>query len=109
MEVIGDIIVVAQPMQTIHDFYDFIDYIHNFFQCDEEECFFGQYLNSLKDVVDAEGDERSKMNLFIRQSVKHHQTLSTLRRLQGIGKEKVKDLICNIILLVDQFERHDSK
>ena len=49
------------------------------------------------------------MNLFIRQSVKHHQTFSTLRRLQGIGKEKVKDLICNIILKIDQFERHDSK
>ena len=109
MEVVGDILFVAEKMQTIHDFYDFIDDIHDFAQCDEEECFFGRYLKSLKNVVDAEGYEHSKMNLFIRQSVKHHQAFSTLRSLHGIGKEKVKDLIRNIILIIDQFEQHDSK
>ena len=53
MEVVGDILFVAEKMQTIHDFYDFFDDIHDFAQCDEEECFFGRYLKSLKNVVDA--------------------------------------------------------
>lgn len=53
MEVVGDILFVAEKIQTIHDFYDFIDDIHDFVQCDEEKCFFGRYHKSLKNVVDA--------------------------------------------------------
>ena len=83
-------------METIQEFYEFFEDIHNSAQCHDKKCSFKVFIDSLKGVFDLQADYYFIVNLLIRQSIKHFCAFGGMFRLQKLEKEKVKNFIVRI-------------
>ena len=96
MEVAENILEVATKMETIQEFYEFFEDIHNSAQCSDKKCSFNVFIDSLKGVFDLQADYYFIVNLLIRQSIKHFCAFGGMFQLQKLEKEKVKNFIVRI-------------
>lgn len=96
MEVVENILEVVTKMETIQEFYEFFEDIHNSAQCPDKKCSFKVFIDSLKGVFDLQADYYFIVNLLIRQSIKHFCAFGGMFRLQKLEKEKVKNFIVRI-------------